>query len=963
MHSPNARGPSSPNARGTPSSPNARGTPSCLASGPHENVVFTLGNVKYRHLIVPWSRRLHALSWHQQYFSALDSETAWHIEQSGADLCTIPFYSAPKAVSVKESTRLPTNVGLAKFATLQMLLERGHRTVTMTEMDVYWFADPRAEIEVVLSRRPIAAQENYPWEPHKANIGFVNARNEPRVLRLFADVTSSWAALTAKNGNLSRKVAADQAHLHRLLHSHNLSSGIYLDRGAVATLNLQERNGGTAVFHAGLQSDNYHSARVNWRGWVDVKGDDRPHAHFGGVLRVLHITGVSEELKLQLTQLLYFEATAMGTPNLTAADFCGMSWSDLIRRCSRLATKLHPGREASAGERRKFAQAGRLRRALGTTGTVAGTGASGAAQQAANSLVGSVASASSLVGSRRMPIVRGQMHVVPNFLSARELAKLRQHVLGDSAAATLKMTELRDAYARSKRLLDLGSKQVQRRIETPLLEAATAAFDRAHRLATSLNFSSEVFDTTAATGVGSARHISWHSTGSDFPPHVDYAPNCVAILVYLTDGDGSDFAGGALQTRGCPDLWQCPLIRDEYSLDTSERLACTVESEHTPRAGEMVALLAETAHAVTRVTSGTRVALNSWLNCPWSKELKGHKPKRSHRAAAALAACSAGGKASSRRYHERNLSSVGGIHHPATVDSAAAGAVTGSSAKSQPASDLVVTGKQQVQATGGPANATTKNGGKAPSPAKAGRCAAPLVFYVGLQKAGTSSFQLLASRLGYRAIKLANPGAPAYTQRDLETFAASRTGAFTSLFRTPRQPVAVSDFPIFALPCELSASYPNAKFVHFRRPFESWFESERADVLCTWMRSKGVGYNRGRYTQAMWQLGLDFMHFFWGEAFGLFWDRLEHDPTLCSATNRSSAVWGEIGKRFRAKFDEHRASVSRCLNATQLIELDLGANHAGAAVASFLGCQGSAHTADLPHTTGACKSCSRVVAA
>ena len=353
-------------------------TPACLASGSHENVVFTLGNAKYKDLIAPWSRRLHALSWHQQYFSALDSETARHIEHSEAVLCTIPFYSAPQ-VHVKESTRLPTNVGLAKFATMQMLLERGHRTITMTEMDVYWFADPRAEIETVLSRRPVAAQENYPWEPQKANAGFVTARNEPRVLRLFADMTSTWAGLTAKNGNLARTVAAEQVHLQRLLHSHNMSTGIYLDRGAVATLNLQERSGGSTVFHAGLRPNNYHSARVNWFRWGGVKGDDQPHVHFGGLLRVLHITGVSEEFKLQLTQLLYFEAAAMGTPVLTAAEFCEMTWSNLIHRCSRLATKLQPGRNVSAVERRKVTQAGQLRALGAATRLPSEPNASGAA--------------------------------------------------------------------------------------------------------------------------------------------------------------------------------------------------------------------------------------------------------------------------------------------------------------------------------------------------------------------------------------------------------------------------------------------------------------------------------------------------------------------------------------------------------------------------------------------------------
>lgn len=125
---------------------------------------------------------------------------------------------------------------------------------------------------------------------------------------------------------------------------------------------------------------------------------------------------------------------------------------------------------------------------------------------------------------------------------------------------------------------------------------------------------------------------------------------------------------------------------------------CGVFHTHTPRAGELVAILAETAHAVTTVTSGMRVALNSWLNC--------HPAKQVHRTQPRPTAC------------------------PTNA------AITAATAASVPASRTPV-----VSALDAGAAAAT--------------CPAPLVFYVGLQKAGTSSFMKLMGTLGYRAWKLA----------------------------------------------------------------------------------------------------------------------------------------------------------------------------------------------------------------
>ena len=399
---------------------------------------------------------------------------------------------------------------------------------------------------------------------------------------------------------------------------------------------------------------------------------------------------------------------------------------------------------------------------------------------------------------------------------------------------------------------------------------------------------------------------------------------------------------------------------------------------------------------MTKVTSGTRVALNSWLNCPW-KRRTAPEPW-------------------SRARHEATISACAG----------ATEAPHKSALPRPPPQPLSVP----------PAPLPTER--SSPSRVRKATCDAPLVFYVGLQKAGTTSFMALAAALGYRSIKLANPGSPAYTHADFaRTYVANESSALTTMFDNERLlPLAVryaagqsssletasreltlakgtltacapldslhSDFPIFALPCQLALAYPRASFVAFERHFDSWFESERADVLCAWMRSKvrpararstsrsmtvrpesveivscpvlcrylakgdrrgprvsqGKGYTssrRGSYTMDMWTLGRDFMNSFWGDGFRLFWRALETQPDLCSA-NSSLPTWQTIKGLFRSRFDAHEEEVRRCIPTARLLQVGLTAPNAGAEMARFLGCTATA-VGGLPHRTGACKSC------
>lgn len=219
------------------------------------------------------------------------------------------------------------------------------------------------------------------------------------------------------------------------------------------------------------------------------------------------------------------------------------------------------------------------------------------------------------------PLRRGDVHRIPNFLTHLELRLLRQHLHDEHRVVTLSKNLTH--FPRNKQLLDWKLTLSRHRQELPpeLVRVIQGVFVRAYRTAASLAYASDIptcqcFNLHGHRGLvpGMAEHVSWHGAGSDFPPHVDFEPNCVAILVYITSA-GVDFTGGALQIRGCPSVGECPLLRADYQQNISERMACHVVTEHRPVAGELVAFLSKTAHAVQQVNSGMRIALNGWLDC------------------------------------------------------------------------------------------------------------------------------------------------------------------------------------------------------------------------------------------------------------------------------------------------------------------------------------------------------------
>ena len=191
----------------------------------------------------------------------------------------------------------------------------------------------------------------------------------------------------------------------------------------------------------------------------------------------------------------------------------------------------------------------------------------------------------------RTALRRGDAHAVDGFMSASELALLRRLLLEDGYA--LAHAAAKNSFPNKKKVVDvgvaLGARTADAGLDPALLRTVHGILDRAQALAFRLPWRSELFDVAQMHAAKATRHVSWHLTGSDFPPHVDFAPNCVAILLYVSEGGGRDFVGGELETRGCPDLWQCPLTRQHYEQRSAWRMACKREASHTPKAGQLVA--------------------------------------------------------------------------------------------------------------------------------------------------------------------------------------------------------------------------------------------------------------------------------------------------------------------------------------------------------------------------------------
>ena len=344
--------------------------PACLSNSRYERVVFTLGNAKYHHLVRPWSARIESFGWRHQVFVALD-DVAANISRQVPTLCTVtysggadslrlrPTASAAKFHTEGDPNRLPPTVGGAKFGMMLYLLRRQHGAVVLTEMDVFWFRDPWPEIHQTLQARQFAAQDNYPWSPGRANIGFVAARPHRLTFDLFDEIKRAWVERRhlLLSMNLTTPVAEDQKVLNDVLHlRQNLfaaAAGVeniswVLSRYKFPSINVQDRRSTTVRFWWDPTPTIAPSTNpiTFWRRWSPALSNVRPHAHLTDSLCVLHAAGVREEVKMQLLQLLYQESerqigatepsqVVQSSPRLILSDannFCGATWGEIAAR-------------------------------------------------------------------------------------------------------------------------------------------------------------------------------------------------------------------------------------------------------------------------------------------------------------------------------------------------------------------------------------------------------------------------------------------------------------------------------------------------------------------------------------------------------------------------------------------------------------------------------------------------------
>ena len=398
-------------------------TPECLVGSPaHDRVVFTLGNSKYQHLVRPWSARLASFGWNHQLFIALDEDAANASRRAVPDLCTVDFHGEFRLNG--DTKRLPPTVGIAKFSMMLYLLRQGHGAVVLTEMDVVWFRDPWPAIGHILEAQKFVAQENYPWEPTQANIGFVAASPHQLTFDLFDHVRVKWLSHCnmVQDTNLTIQVAADQKILNEVLRHHgrqftrtlNIAHiRFVLDRFEFPSLNLQERGGGLPTLSSLRKMPNGLNVWFDpepkakrpqyiskyWHRWLPAVSYTQPHLHLKDSLRVLHVTGVREVLKIRLLELLYHKEVQQGharqvvttgptipPTNLSlssVATFCRATWGEIVAHSRKLEVAQH-----------------------------------GAIQ-------------------------RGDMHVVRDFMSSSELALLRKHLASPTTSRALELAEVR----------------------------------------------------------------------------------------------------------------------------------------------------------------------------------------------------------------------------------------------------------------------------------------------------------------------------------------------------------------------------------------------------------------------------------------------------------------------------------------------------------------------------------------
>jgi len=206
-------------------------------------------------------------------------------------------------------------------------------------------------------------------------------------------------------------------------------------------------------------------------------------------------------------------------------------------------------------------------------------------------------------------------------------------------------------------------------------------------------------------------------------------------------------------------------------------------------------------------------------------------------------------------------------------------------------------------------------------------CDASIVFDVGMHRTGTTSFANYFNALGYNSIHYDKP----FPMNELMAFADGHHSKFFQHDVWTRSNTAFSDWPYFAVPCQLLAAKPdhvNAKFILVERDLDAWMNSLRT-VWCHYSCSPPV---------EAWYYG-DVAH----EATKLC---LTRRWELCQFSPEQNVIWQQLAPAFRSRAQRHDEETKRCFaNRPDLllrVRLEDSDLIKGQLVHHFLGCKGQA---------------------
>ena len=310
----------------------------------HEPVIVTLSDAGYADLLYLWAERAAQMGWPQRVVVALDNSTytsvvADVLEASlpeGGGACVLPFFPlgrtgredarvGDRGATSRGARTLPVFTGLARFSVLHLLIVGGYDSITLSEMDVFWFSPPWVPLLAVTHPASLLCLDNYPAATHAdnaANIGLIHLRrphgNDGFARRFIAHVLGRWRERLLATAGAAGLVVGDEQTL--------------LNRELMAWPDKEERTRSFALLNRSQFVNSrhleaygrgrYRVARPKGQALRQVK-EGLPHAHLEAMLVAFHAISTAPKAKKALLRRLY-------AGNLTLSQFARTQWTALV---------------------------------------------------------------------------------------------------------------------------------------------------------------------------------------------------------------------------------------------------------------------------------------------------------------------------------------------------------------------------------------------------------------------------------------------------------------------------------------------------------------------------------------------------------------------------------------------------------------------------------------------------------